>query len=72
MEAYVDIDINKAFDSLSGSEQEEFTESCLDKLSQTSLSYIIDLFLDNGTTDAMINELENRGFKVTDEDAEEL
>lgn len=72
MEAYVDIDINKAFDSLSMSEQEEFIESCLDKLSQTSLSDIIDLFLDNGTTDAMINELENRGFKVMDEDEEEL
>lgn len=64
MLAEVEININDAFDSLSRSDQVEFTTYCLDNLTDADLQDVLEQYQSDTSDETLIRILKRRGYKV--------
>ena len=64
MLAEVEININDAFDSLSRSDQVEFTIYCLDNLTDADLQDVLEQYQSYTSNETLIRILKRRGYKV--------
>ena len=67
MLAEIEIDINRAFDSLSRSDQVEFTTYCLDSLIDADFQDVLEQYYSVTSDETLIRILKRRGYKVEEE-----